>query len=320
MNTLLFGFSPEKFSDACRTQIREIVPNMELVVTRDRAEIERVLADIEIAVCGFPHDLITQAPQLRWFQLWSAGADWLIKRPEVAECAVVITTTSGIHAIPISEHIFAYLLALARSFQYAIRRQTQHQWKDAGQPPVFELTGKTMLIVGVGAIGLRTAEIARAFGMRVLGVRRNPSAPAPVVEAMFGPEQLCEALPQADVVVLTTPLTPETHHSIGEREFRAMKPTAYLVNIGRGATVDQAALIRALQENWIAGAGLDVFEPEPLPEDSPLWDMENVIITGHYAGHNPYYDDRAMEVFLTNLRRYVADQPLLNVVDKRLGY
>jgi len=127
-------------------------------------------------------------------------------------------------------------------------------------------------------------------------------------------------LPEADFVVLTVPLTHETQGMIGERELRAMKPTAYLVNIGRGGTVQERALIRALQEGWIAGAGLDVFETEPLPEDSPLWDMDNVIITAHYAGATPHYNERAMAIFLDNLRRYRAGEPLRNVVDKRLGY
>ncbi|MGC8782588.1 MAG: NAD(P)-dependent oxidoreductase, partial [Anaerolineae bacterium] len=137
---------------------------------------------------------------------------------------------------------------------------------------------------------------------------------------VVGPDRLLEVLPLADLVVLTIPLTPETSHLIGERELRAMKPTAYIFNIGRGGTMDEAALIRALREGWIAGAGLDVFEKEPLPADSPLWQMENVIITAHYAGATPHYNERAMAIFLDNLRRYRAGEPLRNVVDKTLGY
>jgi len=137
---------------------------------------------------------------------------------------------------------------------------------------------------------------------------------------MYGPDQLLEMLPEADWVVITTPLTRETQGLIGERELRVMKETAYIINIGRGAIIQEQALIRALQEGWIAGAGLDVFELEPLPEDSPLWDMENVIVTPHYAGLTPYYADRVVEIFTENLRRYQAGQPLINEVDKRLGY
>ena len=175
-------------------------------------------------------------------------------------------------------------------------------------------------VIGVGAIGEQTAELSVALGIRVLGVRRNPEIKPPNISAMYGPDQLLDVLPQADFVVLTVPLTQETRSMIGERELRAMKPTAYLVNIGRGETVDQDALIRALQQGEIAGAGLDVFTPEPLPRDSPLWEMENVIITGHYAGMTPEYDKRALEIFLENLARYHAGQTLINVVDKKLGY
>jgi phosphoglycerate dehydrogenase-like enzyme len=156
--------------------------------------------------------------------------------------------------------------------------------------------------------------------MRVLGVRRNSGVGASGVEAMFSPDQLLDVLGQADFVVITAPLTPETRHLIGDRELQAMKPTAYIVNIGRGGIIDERALIQALQEGWIAGAGLDVFETEPLPDDSPLWDMENVLVTGHYAGATPHYDERAMAIFVDNLRRYKAGQPLRNVVDKKVGY
>jgi phosphoglycerate dehydrogenase-like enzyme len=172
----------------------------------------------------------------------------------------------------------------------------------------------------VGAIGEETAKIAAALNMRVIGVRRDPSVGAEGVERMVGNDQLLEVLPEADFVVLTVPLTQETAGMIGERELRAMKQSAYIINIGRGKTIDQDALIRALQEGQIAGAGLDVTDPEPLPEDSPLWDLENVIITAHYSGLTPHYNERAMEIFMDNLRRYQAGEELRNVVNKNLGY
>src|SRR5206468_9781954 len=184
----------------------------------------------------------------------------------------------------------------------------------------FELAGKTLLLIRVGAIGARTAAIGSALGMRVLGVRRNPDAGVPGVDAMFVSSQLRDHLPEADFVVLTVPLSRETRGMIGEQELRAMKSSAYVVNIGRGGTIQEPALVRALREGWIAGAGLDVFAEEPLPKTSPLWELENVIITAHYAGLTPQYDDRAMAIFLDNLRRYQAGEPLRNVVDKRAGY
>ena len=320
MRILLLGFARGTLPETQLAQVREIASDMRIMFSRDREEIAQVLDDIEIAVGRFPRDLMAKAPSLRWYHQWGAGANWLMKYPEIVEKDFVITNTSGMHAIPISEHIFALLLAFARALPVAFQAQNQGQWRKATPAELFELAGKIMVLIGVGAIGERTARIANALDMRVLGVRRNPSKTIPAVEAMYGPDQLIEVLPEADVVVLTIPLTHETQGMIGERELRAMKPSAYIVNIGRGGTIDEKALIQALQEGRIAGAGLDVFETEPLPTDSPLWTMENVIITAHYSGENPYYDERALEIFLKNLKLYKASKPLFNVVDKRLGY
>lgn len=320
MNTILIGLAADEVSEQDLARIRAIAPHKRILVTQDRDEIEATLDEIEIAVASFPRDLLPRARNLRWLQQWGAGADWLMRYPEAVEMDFLLTNASGVHAIPISEHIFAYLLARARGLCRAVRAQERHEWVHHSQHRVFELAGKTLLLVGVGAIGERTALLAEAFGMRVLGVRRDPSAGAPGVEAMFGPDQVLQLLPEADFVVLTIPMTHETRGLIGERELRAMKPTAFIINIGRGGTIQEQVLIRALQEGWIAGAGLDVFETEPLPADSPLWDMENVIITSHYSGLTPHYHERAMDIFLDNLRRYQASEPLRNVVDKELGY
>jgi phosphoglycerate dehydrogenase-like enzyme len=319
MTTILLGFDPGTLSEAQLAEVQEAAPDMQILVTEGREEIESVLDEIEIAFGSFPRDLLPRARNLRWLQQWGAGADWLLRHPEAVELNFVLTNTSGVHAIPVSEHILAFLLAFGRGLHLAIRAQQRHEWKgsDRGR---FELAGKTMVLVGVGAIGERTAEMAAALGMRVLGVRRDPTVGAPGVEAMFGPHQLMDLLPEADFVVLTVPLTHETQGMIGERELRAMKQTAYVVNTGRGGTIREPALIRALQEGWIAGAGLDVFETEPLPDDSPLWAMDNVIITSHCADVTPHYGERATEIFLDNLQRYRAGDPLRNVVDKRIGY
>jgi phosphoglycerate dehydrogenase-like enzyme len=319
MTTLLIALKADALSLADRATIAQLAPEMQLLVTDDRGAIEAALDEIEIVAGGIASELIVKAPRLRWYQQWGAGADWLLRHPEAGQRDFVLTNASGVHAIPISEHILAFLLAFARRLPEAIRSQTRREWQREGRP-VFELAGKTIVIVGLGAIGARTAEIAAGLGMRVLGVRRDPTLKPPGVAEMLGPDRLHEALPQADFVVLTVPLTPATGRMIGEAELRLMKPSAYLVNIGRGKTVDETALARALREKWIAGAGLDVFETEPLPADSPLWDMENVIITAHYSGLTPRYTERAMGIFLDNLRRYVAGAPLRNVVDRRLGY
>lgn len=326
MTRILLGYDRDQVSAETVAQIRQTAPDLDLVVSQDREEIVSHLDQIEVAARRFPRDLLGQAPRLRWFQQWGAGADWLSRYPEVAQSDLLITNASGVHSIQITEHIFAFLLAFARQLHLAIRAQTEGQWLRPGGEgfapgaPLSELYGKTMLLIGVGAIGRRTAEIASALGIDVLGVRRDATREVPGARAMYPPERLLDVLPQADLVVLTLPLTPNTQGMIGERELHAMKGTAYLVNIGRGGTIQQDALVRALREGWIAGAGLDVFETEPLPESSPLWGMTNVMITAHYSGRTPHYEERALAIFIDNLARYVAGLPLRNVVDKALGY
>lgn len=318
---ILLGFGPSPQVEALRERAQELAPEMEVLVTTDRETIFRRLDDIEIAAGRMPRETLVSAPRLRWMQQWGAGADWLLRTPGAVEAPFVLTNASGVHAEPIAEHIMAFVLALSRGLHRAVRAQVDGRWQRPGAAEgPGELLDSTLLLVGVGAIGERTAELAAAFGMHVVGVRRDPTVGARGVAEMHGPDELLELLPRADHVVLTVPLTAQTRHLIGERELRAMKPTAAIVNIGRGGTIDEAALVRALQEGWIAAAGLDVFEVEPLPPDSPLWRMENAIITAHYSGRTPRYEERASAIFLDNLARYVAGQPLRNVVDKSLGY
>jgi phosphoglycerate dehydrogenase-like enzyme len=293
---------------------------MQVVVTHDRDEIGKLIGEVEIAAGSVPRDLLLDAPKLRWFQQWGAGADWLQRYPEALQRDFVITSTVGMHAHQISEHIFGYLLTFARQLHRAFEAQQQGQWQRPERERLFELAGKTMLLIGVGAIGRQTAKVAKAFGMHVLGVKRDPAAAVAELDQTEGPEALHALLPVADVVVVTVPRTRETEGMIGRAELALMKPSAYLVNIGRGGTVDEAALITALESERLAGAGLDVFEDEPLPEDSPFWRLENVLITAHYAGLISNYDQRAAEIFVDNLERYVAGKPLRNVVDKVLGY
>jgi len=318
---ILLGFADTPQSAALREQVERVAPGYRVLVTHDDDVVRAHLDDIEIAAGRMPREMMLSAPRLRWMQQWGAGADWLLRAPQAAEAAFVLTNASGVHAQPIGEHIMALLLALSRGLHRAMRAQAEGRWQRPEMTEgITELADQTMLLIGVGAIGQRTAQFAAAFGMRVVGVRRDPSAPAEGVAEMHGPADLPDLLPEADAVVLTVPLTHETRHMIGEAQLCAMKRTAFLINIGRGGTIDEAALVRALQEGWIAGAGLDVFEREPLPEDSPLWKMENVIITAHYSGRTPRYEERASAIFLDNLARYLAGEPLRNVVDKARGY
>ena len=317
MPTILIAFRPDLISDQHLARIEALADNTEIIITEDKEQMESVLADVEIAAGWLPREYLPQMTQLRWFQQYGAGADWLMRHPEAIDLPYTLTNASGVHAIQISEHILALLLAFARRLPEAWRAQQQRTWHKPPGETLFELAGKTMLVVGMGPIGKRTAQISAALGMRVLGVRRSFEKPEAGVGKMVGPEQLLDVLPQADFVVLTAPLTPQTQGMISEAALRAMKPSAYLVNIGRGRLVDEQALIRALQAGWIVGAGLDVFETEPLPPESPLWAMENVIITAHYAGASPHYTERFLAIFLENLVRYRHGEVLTNVVDKR---
>ncbi len=320
MGTVLLGLGPGAVPESQLARIRSVIPRDRLLITDQPAEMEAALDEVEIIAGPVPHELVLRAPKLEWFQQWGAGADWLMRRPEALSRRFVLTNVSGIHAIPISEHILALMLAFARSLPASIRAEERHHWLDRGEKRTFELAGGTLLLVGVGAIGARTAQLAHALGMRVLGIRRHPAETTAGVDKMAGPGELAALLSEADFVVLTVPLTRETRGLIGERELKAMRPGAYIINIGRGGTIDEAALLQALRAGRIAGAGLDVFENEPLPADSPFWDMPNVIVTAHYAGATPLYNQRALDVFIENLRRYRAGEPLDNVVDKELGY
>ena len=317
---ILVGAPPAMYNEDQIASIRAAAPDHRVVVTEERAEIEAVLQDIEIIYSRFPRDLLPGATSLGWFQQTGAGADWLLRYPEAIRQDFVLTNASGVHPINISEHVLAFMTAFARGLHDAIKNQQRHEWHEPELNQVFELAGKNLLVIGVGAIGSRIAQVASALGMRVLGLRRHPSKSVEAVSAMYGPGQLLEALPKADFVVLTVPLTHETSGMIGEMELSAMKSTAYLINVGRGGTVQETALVTALEEGTIAGAGLDVFEQEPLPEDSPLWEMDNVIITCHYSGLTPDYDERALGIFLDNLHRYRTRRPLLNRVNKEMGY
>jgi phosphoglycerate dehydrogenase-like enzyme len=320
MNVLLLGLRPYNIDEDDLARVREIAAGYDVVVTRARDDVEALLPAIEIVAGDFPRDLLAGAPKLRWWQQWHAGVDWLMDYPDASDMDFILTNVSGLHAIPITEHIFAMLLAFARDLPNVIRAQERKAWISHERDDVFELAGKTMALIGVGGIGSHTAEVATALGMRVIAVRRHADRPVPGIERTVGVDRLREVLPEVDFVVNTLPLTPDTQGLIGEPELRAMRPTAYVVNIGRGGTMDEDALIRALQDRWIAGAGLDVFETEPLPSDSPFWELDNVIVSPHYAGQTNRYDERAMAIFLDNLYRYLRGETLRNVVDKQLGY
>ncbi len=301
-----------------RQMIREAAPEAEIEQTVDRGRVVRQAEDADVIVgWNVPREAVQQARHLRWIHSTAAGVDQLL-HPEVVARDVIVTDSSGIHAEPITEHVLAVMLAFARRLPAATRSQMARRW-DRASIIGEELWGKTVGILGLGSIGREVATRCKAFGMRVIGTKRTPAV-MPQVDQVLPPEGLEEVLRAADYLVIILPLTPRTRGLIGARELGVMKPSAYLINVARGAIVQEGALIEALRHGRLRGAGLDVFEREPLPQDSPLWGMEQVILTPHVSGAGPDYLDRALPLFCENLRRFLAGAPLLNVVDKRQGY
>ena len=265
-----------------------------------------------------PKNVIARAPKLKWIQTMLAGVDHILDN-DIVQSPVILTNTSGIHAGPVSEVALEMMLMFAKQAPFCFQSKQEKRW----QRFIPDLLGsQTVGIVGLGSIGKEVARLAKAFGMRVLATRRSTKrvTRARYVDAVYPKEQLPKLLSQSDFVVLTLPLTPETNKLIGEEELRTMKSTAYLINVGRGGTVDEASLIRALDAGWIAGAGLDAFTTEPLPVDSKLWELPNIILSPHVAGRREDYNVVATELFCENLKRYLSGKKLLNVVDKKRGY
>jgi phosphoglycerate dehydrogenase-like enzyme len=296
-------------------QIRRSAPDWELISGDDPAVWLPRLQDAEI-ICGWKPEIAERCldgkAKLRWLQAWGAGVDKLpLERMDKA--GVTVTTASGVHPNPVSETVFAMMLAFSRGMHRAVCNQVNRDWRPVGT--MSEIHGKTVGIVGAGVIGKEIARLAKAFGMKVLGVRRSGQQEE-YFDQMTDPSGLNGILGACDYVVAIMPLTNETRHMFGSAQFAAMKRTAYFINVSRGATTDTEALLGALRAGQIAGAGLDVFEQEPLPADHPLWAMDNVIVTPHNGGVTDQYDERALQIFLENLATYLQGEvPRLNRVD-----
>ncbi len=289
-----------------------------------RADLEAALADAEVLFSFWGGGLrrLVQAEEpperLRWVQLSSAGADRV--DPELIRGGLTFTTVSGLHAVPIAEFVLAYMLMFEKGWPRLWRSQMARVYDRTVIPR--NLAGKTVGIVGMGAIGAECARLSKALGCRVLGMRRSFAARGPdeLADEAVPPGDLDYLLAESDYVVLAVPLTEETRGLIGAAQLRTMGERSYLINIARGEIVDEAALIEALREGVIAGAALDVFEREPLSSESPLWDLDNVILSPHVTGGIENYNEAATEIFCDNLRRYLAGEPLRNVVDPDRGY
>jgi phosphoglycerate dehydrogenase-like enzyme len=274
-----------------------------------------------IAAYRFSAEQFSSCRNLRWLHLGGAGVEKSLS-PELVRSEVVVTNAHGIHGDRMAEFVLGAIFYLANRFDLAVRGQIEKKWRQKEMiKNRFAVAGKTVGVAGTGAIGTEIARWCAALGLRVIGLRRHQNLPVPVPFAeVFPSGQIEEFLRLADFVVLALPLTAETRRLLNAERLAMMKPGAYLINIGRGDLVDEEALLAALRERKIAGAVLDVFQIEPLPEDHPFWETDNVFVTPHISGNFEEYLERVGEQFAENLARYVRGEALLNVVDKEKGY
>jgi len=302
---------------AWASQLAAALPDFSVVVAENVADAEKAIGPADAAFGTLTPDLLGRATRLRWLQAPQAAPPAGYYFPELVAHPVVVTNFREIFNDHIGAHIMAFVLAFARDFHRYLPQQLRREWRRAPlDSGVVHLPGATALIVGVGGIGAEAARLAAAFGMRVIGVdARRPDAPPGVAE-LHRPEALDALLPRADFVILTVPHTPATEGFMNRARFQRMKPSAFFINIGRGMTTRLDDLVDALRAGEIAGAGLDVFEREPLPADHPLWTMPGVLITPHSAGFGPFLDERRFDILLDNCRRFAAGRPLRNAVDK----
>jgi phosphoglycerate dehydrogenase-like enzyme len=345
------------FQDRHLEQIRAVSSRLDVLwrPCRSIAEMVPLLKDVEVLHTMYGAFPIDCAPRLRWVHINTASLDRLKDQP-ILNSDVLITNNSGVYDVNVAEHVLMLMLALARRLPVMHRWQLDARWPDreeikalsqgrGGGPEEdllpqtsalrpLEVFRKTVGIVGYGSIGRQLARLLVPFRTRILAIKRRPherrqtgfvpdgvgDPEGTLPHAWFGPDQIREMFPLCDFVVLVQPSTPETVGMIGEAELRALPRHAFLINVGRGNTVDEPALLRALQEGWIAGAGLDVFCSEPLDASSPWYRLPNVIVTPHLAGASERDQDRSAQLFCENLRRYLAGEPLLNVIDKALRY
>lgn len=306
-------------------RLRGEFPQLEVVQMNSYENVEQEIADAEImfGISLRPEQFLA-ARKLRWIHSQAAAVHQFLF-PELVKSDVILTNARDVHGPVVAEQVIAMMFALARQIPAAVRFQEKHVWGQEamwrGKSRPRELAGATVGLVGLGSIGRNVAKCASALGMRVIAAREHPEKEKPqYVDEVLPSSKLLDLLARSDYVVLSTPVTPETTGMIGTKQLAAMKPDACLINVGRGPLIDDPALIDALRKHKIGGAALDVFDQEPLPSDSPLWDLENLLITPHTAGMSDKMWERHYALFSENLRRYSSGQPLLGLVDKHGGY
>jgi phosphoglycerate dehydrogenase-like enzyme len=295
------------------------LPGEDIVAPKDESELSKV-ADAECAIGtnngARVRKLLDAAPKLRWYHSVGAGVEDLVGVTEFRERGITLTNNSGSYDIQIAEHAIAFILAGAKRLHVYRDQQARHEWKEHRQD---EVRGATLVVYGLGSIGAEIGRLGAALGMHVVGVRRRVE-PVPGIERIVPPERLAEVAADADYLAIAAPLTPATRGAVSREVIGRMKKTAWIVNIARGAIVDEDALVDALRAGRLGGAGLDALTTEPLPADHPLWTLENVMISPHSSNSSPRVRERTLALFVENLRRFKADEPLLNRVDLEAGY
>ena len=302
--------------------IQSRYPEIEFVHCPSREDTAQWIGDVDIYLGWLDRAAFLAAKKLKWIQSPSTGVNHYLAIPELVESDVLLTSASGTHGPGLAESALGMIFAFTRRIRDAGFAQQDHQWAIRQiRPKLVELTGSTMGIIGFGNMGRSLAERAHAFGVRILATDYFPTDKPDYVEELWPRDRLDDVLRQSDYVVVTVPFTPETDGLIGAEQMALMKPTAMLIGMSRGGIIDQGALADALRSNRLAAAALDVCKPEPLPADSELWDLENLLIAPHIAGGSQFEQKRVLGIFDENLGRYLkGDLPLRNQVDKQLGF
>lgn len=297
-------------------RIRAAAPEADFTFAARIGDVADRLPEAHVVAGSLDPAAFAAAGRLRWLHSWAAGVDGVLF-PELVASPVVLTSSKGNGAVPLAEHALMLMLMLDRDAPRWLRAQEARRWDRYRHG---ELAGATCAIVGTGGAGSALARRAAAFDMRVLGLRRHPERAEPHVERMYGPGEVTAFVAEADFVVVTAAATPLSRGLLGYDAFRAMKPSARYVCVSRGGIADDAALLTALRQGWIAGAGLDAHAVEPLPADSPFWSLPNVIITPHNGATTAQTQRRGVDLFVADLARFVRGEPLRGVVDKTAGY
>ena len=308
-----------KEMEELRPALKQAAPGVKLIEISAATPKDIAAADATIGVCSA--EVLAQAKQLQWIQWPAAGVDRCVQQPVLHERHVLLTNLQRTMGPSMAEHVLGMMLALSRHFEYFMRQQQEAHWaREDPTPQLADLDGKTVLVVGLGGIGTEVARRAHALGMRVTATRASGRNGPDYVSYVGLPDELLKLARDADFVVNCTPLTPETTGIFNREFFETLKPGAYFISVGRGRSTVTADLIAALKNGRVAGAGLDVVDPEPLPADSPLWHLPNVIITPHVSADTSVSQEQRNAVLVENLRRYAAGEPMLSVVDIERGY